>query len=546
MKNRIALIILTSLLSSNLLLAQGGEGELSNWFVYLILATVVILFFVVMIQVSDNMLAIEAKRMGIQDKTGRNFSLFPSFTDLFPKKVPAFVGEGEHLVALKQGHDILLEGAAANETKPAQSVTTYGVTITDFIGISPIPKILVEVGDQVKAGDPLFFDKKRPEIIHTAPVSGSVVEIRRGAKRSIQEIIIRADEEMQFRAFDVPALETTSREDIVAFMLQSGAWTFLRQRPYNTMPDPQVTPRDIFISTFDTAPLAPDLNLVVAGREAAFQKGLDVLAQLTGGSVYLGLDGSKGTEVAAAFTQATGVVKNWFAGKHPAGNVGVQIHNTRPVSAGEVIWTPMVQDVITLGELFLTGQFNTTRLVALTGAELKAPQYVQTYLGANLGELLQDNLANDHIRIISGDVLSGTQRSAEAFLGIFDDQVTVVEEGDDYEMFGWLLPIKPRPSVSGTFPTSFFPNMSFKADTNTHGEKRAFVVTGLYEQMLPMDIYPQHLMKSILVGDLEQMEGLGIYELVEEDIALAEFACVSKQPLQAILRDGLDKMRAEG
>lgn len=545
MKNRITLIILTFLLSSNLLLAQSGQEGSSNWFIYLVLATVVILFFGVMIQVSDNMLAIEAKRMGVKEQP-EGFSIFPSLTDIFPSKKPDFVGEEEHLIRLKQGHDILLEGAAEPKIEEARGVTTYAVTTSDFIGISPIPKMIVEVGDTVQAGDPLFYDKKRPEIIHTAPVSGEVIDIKRGAKRAIREVIILADKEIQYKSFEVPDLEQAKREDIVQFMLESGAWTFLRQRPYNTTPDPEVIPRDVYISTFDTAPLAPDLNLVVKGREVAFQKGLDLLGKLTTGGVYLGLDGRKNAEPAAAFTQATGVQRNWFAGKHPAGNVGVQIHNIDPIVAGEVIWTPTVQDVIVLGELFLSGKYDTSRLVALTGAELKEAKYVRTHLGARLEELLKDNLANDHIRIISGDVLSGIQRSKEEFLGVFDDQITVVEEGDDYEAFGWLLPIKPRPSVSGTFPTTFIPGMTFKAETNTHGEKRAFVVTGLYERMLPMDIYLQNLMKSTLIGDFEQMEGLGIYELVEEDVALAEFACVSKQPLQHILRDGLDKMRAEG
>lgn len=545
MRNRIALIILTVLLSSNLLLAQGGQEGSSNWFIYLVLATVVILFFVVMIQVSDNMLAIEAKRMGVKDD-GDGFSIFPSLSDILPNNKPDFIGEEEQLVRLKQGHDILLEGEAVAKVETAAEVSTYAITVSDYLGISPIPKMMVEVGDNVKAGDPLFFDKKRPNIMHTAPVSGEVIDIKRGAKRSIRQVIILADKEMKFKSFKVPNLEKASREDIVQFMLESGSWNFLRQRPYNTTPDPEVLPRDIYISTFDTAPLAPDLNLVVAGREAAFQKGLDVLTKLTAGEVHLGLDGRKESKASAVFTQALGVKKTWFSGKHPAGNVGVQIHNTQPLSSGEVIWTPEVQDVIALGELFLSGKYDTSRVVALTGVELKKGKYIRTYQGARLGELLKDNIASDNIRIISGDVLSGTKRSADDFLGIYDNQVTVVEEGDDYEMFGWLLPIKPRPSVSGTFPTTFIPGMKFKADTNTHGEKRAFVVTGLYERMLPMDIYLQHLMKSILIGDLEQMEGLGILELVEEDVALAEFACVSKQPLQSILRDGLDKMRVEG
>ncbi|MEM6377688.1 MAG: Na(+)-translocating NADH-quinone reductase subunit A [Bacteroidota bacterium] len=526
------------------LLAQsGGEGS-SNWFVYLLLAVVIILFFLVVIQVSDNMLAIEAKRMGVN--AGNSVSLFPSFRDFFPKDKPSFISEEEDLIVFKQGYDILLDGTAAHVVEDAQGVSTYGVAITDFIGISPIPKMMVEVGDNVKAGDPLFFDKKNPEIIHVAPISGEIIEIKRGEKRSITEVIILADKEVSYKKMDTPDLSKASREELVEFLLASGAWPLLRQRPYNVMPDPAVTPRDIFISTFDTAPLAPDLNLVVEGQELAFQKGLDVLGVLTDGAVNLGLNGGGDSTPSDAFTRASGVAKHWFDGPHPAGNVGIQIHNTAPIAAGETLWTLGVQEVITLGNLFLHGRLDTSRVIALTGAELEAPKYVKTYQGARLSELVKGNLKSDHVRIVSGDVLSGTQRSGDQFLGYYDDQVTVLEEGDDYEMFGWLLPIKPRPSVSGTFPTKLFPDLKFKANTNTHGEKRAFVVTGLYEKMLPMDVYIQHLLKAILVGDLERMEGLGIYEVVEEDIALCEFACVSKQPLQAILRDGLDKMRIEG
>ncbi len=544
MKNRIALSLLTILLATNGLMAQGG-GQSSNWFMYLLLAMVVLLFFLIFVRVSDSMLAIEAKRLGIEDGSKDSFSLFSSFGDLFPTKRPEHLSASAPFVKLTKGHDILLEGAAEGAVQPAQTVTTYAVSVPDFIGISPIPKVTVEVGDNVKAGDVLFYDKKKPEIQYVAPVSGEVIEITRGEKRSIKQIIILADKKQQFKSNKAPQLNDASREEIVNYLLETGAWTLLRQRPYNVTPEPSVVPRDVYISTFDTAPLAPNSNVVLVGKEAAFQKGLDVLAALTSGSVNLGMN-AKDATIAKAYTDATGVNKIYFDGKHPAGNVGVQIHNTKPIASGEVIWTLGVQEVATLGELFLSGNFDASRVVALTGAELKAPKYVSTYAGARLGELLKDNMANDHSRIISGDVLSGSQRDADSFLGYFDDQVTVVEEGDDYEMFGWLLPLKPRPSVSGTFPNKIFTDLVFKADTNTHGEQRAFVMTGLYEKMLPMDIYPQQLMKSIMINDMEAMEGLGIFELVEEDVALAEFACVSKQPLQSILRDGLDRMREEG
>lgn len=397
----------------------------------------------------------------------------------------------------------------------------------------------------MKAGDQLFFDKQMPDVAFVAPVSGEVIEINRGGKRAITEVVILADKAQQFRTFDVPNLATASTADLMAFIKASGAWSLLRQRPFNVVPNPDVAPRDIFISTFDSAPLAPDSAIIIAGQGVAFQQGLDVLAKLTTGKVYLGLDARGDKAPDAAFTDAKNVSKRYFRGKHPIGNVGVQIHHTAPVSGSDVVWTLGVQEVITLGKLFAEGRFDASRTVALTGAELNKPHYVRTYAGANIGELLKGNLKNDHVRFISGDVLSGMQKAENSYLNWYDDQVTVIEEGDDYELFGWLVPSGLRPSISNTFPNFLFPNVEFKGNTNTHGEKRAFVVTNDYEQVMPMDIYTQQLMKSITVNDIERMEGLGILELVEEDVALCEFSCVSKQPLQQILREGLDTMREQ-
>lgn len=531
----------------NLLFAQSTGDQGQTWFVYLLLAIAVLLFFVIVIQVSDNMLAIEAKRSGTS-QDGSAFSIFPSTKELVPRQKPDYAMD-ERVIKSSRGHDILLEGEAEKRVEDGTNVTTYAILPPNFIGISPIPKVVVEVGQAVKAGDVLFFDKKRPEIKYASPVSGEVIEVNRGAKRSIAEVVILADKDMQYRSYPDLDPESASRDQLIAFLLESGFWPMLRQRPFNIVPDPAVTPRDIFITTFDSAPLAPDLNLVVAGREEAFQRGLDILGKLTDGRVYLGLDARHKEEAPAQiFREAKGVEKFYFSGKHPIGNVGVQIHNTRPLTPNDVIWTPDVQAVITLGALFTEKRFNAERVVALTGAELKDPHYVRTYQGARIQELVRDQLSNspEKLRFISGDVLSGQKVNYESFLNFYDDQITVVEEGDYYELFGWLVPIAPRPSISGTFPNFLFPGLRFKADTNTHGERRAFVKTGDYERVLPMDVYPQQLMKSILVSDIERMEGLGIKELVEEDIALCEFVCVSKQPLQDILRQGLDKIREEG
>jgi len=540
-----AVYLLLFLLPMDVLLAQASDSGGSYYFTYGLIAIAAILFLGLVLNVSDNLLAVEAKRGGV-DTDPDQVSIYPRLNDIFTPKAPDYVDEDERVVNLKRGFDIKLEGEAELRIEPSMEANTFAVQPGNFVGMIPIPKVVVEQGQSVKAGDELFFDKKRPDIKYVAPVSGEIIAINRGEKRSIREIIILADKEQRYR--DLPAfdLESSTREELVKYLVEYGGWTMFNQRPFDIVPEIDEVPRDIFISTFDTAPLAPDLNFVVEGKGAAFQKGLDVLNKLTDGSVFLGMDARREEAPSPVFTQAQGVVHRWFRGKHPAGNVGVQIHNTKPINIGDRVWTLGVQDVITLGKMFTERRFDTERIVALAGAELKQPLYIKTHIGASLNELLKDNLASEHVRIISGDVLSGEKKAQDSFLNYRDDQITVIEEGDYYEMFGWLLPLKMRPSKSRTYPNFLFPDVKFQADTNMHGEKRAFVVTGQYEEVLPMDIYLQHLMKAILVNDFEKIEGLGIYELSEEDVALPEFVCTSKQPLQLILREGLDLMREQG
>jgi Na+-transporting NADH:ubiquinone oxidoreductase subunit A len=549
MKNIIAKTLLVvafqvAILSSSMAQSTGGSAG-SSYLLYGLLAVAVLVFFFILVQLSDNLIAIEAKKAGISED-GLNLGLIPGAREIVGSKKVGYVGAGTPVIGLKKGFDILLEGEAAKTCDEGVVVNTFAVQPPNFRGVLPIPKLMVEEGAEVKAGDVLFFDKNQPDVKYVAPVSGEIAEIRRGEKRAITEVIILADKAMKYRDMPAPDLAQADRATLRSFLMESGVWPLINQRPYDVVPDASKDPRNIFVSTFDTAPLAPDLNFVVAGQEEAFQKGLDVLAKMTDGNVYLGLDARGAQAPAAAFTQASGVVKKWFSGKHPVGNVGVQIHHTFPIVNDDVVWTVHVQTVITIGRLFLEGRFCADRIVAVTGAEVREPRYVKTYLGANIGELLKDGLSGDAVRIISGDVLSGARKEVKDFLNAQDDQVTVVREGDYYEMFGWLIPGSPRPSLSRTYPNFVFPDARFKADTNTHGEQRAFVVTGQYEDVLPMDIYPQQLMKSILVNDVERMEALGIKELSEEDIAICEFVCTSKQPLQQILREGLDEMLAQG
>lgn len=531
-------ITVALLFSSQLSFAAADSSP--NYLLYCLIGAGIVALMYAIISLADNMMQIEAKNLGA-DTSENDYSIFPSFSSLFKPKAGDHV-DPKKLVALKEGHDIKLVGGADTAHSIANTAKHYAIKPTNFRGMAPIPKITAAVGDHVKAGDAIMFDKGRPEIIYAAPVSGEVIEIRRGAKRAITEVIIKADQDVAFKENTVPNIESASREEVKKFLLATGGWAHLNQRPFDVVPSQDTTPKNIFVSTFATGPNAPDYNAIVDGNDAAFQKGLDVLNKLTDGQVFLGLDGRRGHSSHAAYTGAKGVVTNYFAGKHPVGNVGIQIHHTAPINSGDVVWTLKVQDVIIIGRLFMTGAYDTRTKVALTGAEVNNG-YVDTFLGASVGELVGPNLKHDHVRVISGDVLSGEPLPSDGYLDQKTSQITVLAEGDKHELFGWLLPLKPRPSVSPTFPTYIMPNHEFEVDTNTHGEKRAFVQTGAYEKVLPMDIYPQHLMKAIMANDFENMEGLGILELSEEDLALCEFVCPSKSPLQSILRDGLDTMR---
>ena len=445
-------------------------------------------------------------------------------------------------IKLKKGYDIKIIGTPKKTVHSNFKATTHAVKPTDFIGISPIPKLTVNVGDRVKAGDTLFYDKKKPEILYTAPVSGEIVEIKRGEKRSLAEVVILADEKISYKLFNPIRISSASRGEIVKFLLETGCWPFIRQRPYNVIANPDEQPKNIFISGFKTAPLAPDLGFTLQGQAAAFSAGVSILKKLTKGKVYLGLNPKQDDKV---FAQSKETEVTYFDGPHPAGNVGVHIHHTAPINKGDVVWTIDPQDVILIGRTVNTGKYDTSRLVALGGTPVSQPQYYKTYLGASIKNMVANNLTKDHVRFISGDILTGDKIATDGHVGAFHQQVTVVEEGDNYEFLGWLMPSYARPSVSRTFMSFMKPNKEYDVNTNTHGEHRGFVVTGAYEKVTPMDVLPMQLLKSILYRDFELMEGLGIYEVVEEDLALCEFICPSKTDVQEILREGLDYMREQ-
>lgn len=527
--------------STSQLSAQATETSGNVYVIAMLVIVGALILVSAILMLSENFIQLEAAKSDMD--ADQRKSLVPSINQLWQSSGPAYT-DGEQVIQLKKGHDIFLNGEAPLSVS-ADTSKRYSVKPTDYRGMAPIPKVVVAVGDEVKAGDVIFHAKKDDKVKFVAPVSGEIVEIRRGDKRAITDIVILGDSEVSYKQFDPPSIKEASRESIVDFLCEAGAWSMINERPFDVVPATDSEPKNIFISTFDSAPLAPDLSFIIQGKEEAFQKGIDTLVRLTTGDVHLGLDARGETAPSAAFTGATNCKKHWFSGKHPSGNVGVQIHHTAPINVGDKVWTLTVQQVVTLGELMYKGKYNAERIVSVVGAQISNPAYIKTHVGASINELTAGQINEGKSRIIDGDVLSGSTVGEDSFLGITSDQITAIKEGDYYEMFGWLLPLAPRPTISKTFPNFLFPNLKFDGDTNTHGEKRAFVVSGQYEKVLPMKIYPQHLMKAIMTGDFEQMEGLGIYELSEEDIALCEFTCTSKMPLQSILRDGLDMMRED-
>lgn len=443
-------------------------------------------------------------------------------------------------IKIKKGLDIRLIGEAEKVTVSPDSVDSVVIRPTDFHAL--VPKCLVNPGDVVKAGTPLFFSKKHPEIQFCSPVSGEVTEVVRGAKRKLMAIRILADKETQYQQVNVPSAEGASREELIAALCANGLWPYIKQRPFDVIANPNVAPRAIYISAFDSNPLAPDLDFALQGYGTEFQKGLDVLAKLAPVNLTVHTSRTK-SEI---FLKAKNVDIHTISGPHPSGNTGVQIHHISPVNKGEVVWTVSPQDVVIIGRLFTENRYNALRVVAITGSEVTRRRYAKAITGVPMRALLNGNLNHENnVRIISGNVLSGTRESIEGNLGFYDSQVTVIPEGYEPELFGWALPGFGKFSMNRSFFSWLTPGKKYTLDTNQHGEERAFVVSGEYEKVFPMNIYPVYLLKSILANDIERMEQLGIYEVAPEDFALCEFVCTSKIETQSIVRRGLDLVMSE-
>lgn len=446
-------------------------------------------------------------------------------------------------VSIRKGLDIRLEGEAAKNISSLPLSPTICISPLDFHGLNP--KLVVKEGDAVKAGDAIFFDKANESVMYCTPASGIVKAIVRGEKRRILQVLIETGAEQVYRQSDPINVASASADEVKAKMLANGLWPLVKQRPLDVVADPNQNPKAIFVTAFDSSPLAPDFNFVLEGREKDLQAGLLALTKLTSGKVHFNINPNQ----SSALSGVSGVEINKFSGKHPAGNVGTQIHHIDPVNKGEFVWTLNAIDVAIIGHFFNTGKFDLTRTIALTGSEVSNPQYYKVLPGTSMETIVNGKVKGNHVRYISGNVLTGDKKALNEYLGYYHNQVTVIPEGDQYKFFlttGWLGLGFDKFSNSRLFPTFLMPkSKKFVLDTNTNGEERAFVVTGELDRVFPFDILPMQLVKAAITNDIDGMENLGIYEVAPEDFALCEYVCTTKIDIQDKIRQGLDVIAKE-
>ena len=446
------------------------------------------------------------------------------------------------MIKIKKGIDIHLVGEAKKEVKDYMP-QLFAIKPHDFIGV--VPKMHVAEGDDVKVGTVLFHDKNNESVFFTSPASGKVKAIVRGEKRVILQVVIESDGKFETIDFGKADPSKLSRNEIVEKLVQSGTWTMLRQRPYSTIAKTQDEPKCIAVSMFDTAPLAPDNNFIVKDQMAAIKAGVEALAKLTKGMVYLNVNSSETQQALASLNfSAKNVTVTEFQGPHPAGNVSTQLNVLSPINKGETVWYTYAQNLIAIGNLFLNGVYDSSRVVAFTGSEVKEPMYYRTRIGADMSGLYE-NIVSENVRIISGNVLTGKKINGENFLGYYDSQVTVIPEGDHYQLFGWLAPNFKKFTSTNTMGASLCKKSKKVLDTNLNGGIRPLIMTGNFEKVFPFDIYPMQLIKACIIKDIDQMEELGIYEIDAEDFALCEVIDPSKTAIQQIVRESLEMLRKE-
>ena len=445
-------------------------------------------------------------------------------------------------IKIKKGLSINLKGEAPHTVLPAAKGSNVYALVPDFY-TGVVPKPAVKVGDSVAKGDAVFYDKCYPEMKFVAPVAGTIKAINRGAKRHILNIEIASEaSEQNEREFAPLDVDKASANEIKERLLESGLWGFIKQRPYDVVAHPDIVPRDIFVTALFTAPLAPDFDYVLEGRQAHLELALKALRKLTPGKLYISAANALNLNI-------EGVEEYVIEGPHPAGTVGVLINKTKPINKGEVVWTVNPADVIVIGRLFNKGIADFSRLVVITGSETTERGYVKAIAGCTIASLVDGKImrGNEDIRIISGNVLTGTKVEKNDYLGAYDNQITVIPEGDEtHDFFGWATPGFGKFSVSHSFPAWLMgKNKEYVIDARIKGGKRAMIMSNEYDSVFPMDIMPEYLLKAIIAFDIDKMENLGIYEVAPEDFALCEFVDTSKLEIQKIVRQGLDVLYKE-
>ena len=445
-------------------------------------------------------------------------------------------------IYLKKGLDLPINGTATQNTKKVIVPDVVAVKPTDFRGL--VPKLLVREGDKVLAGTPVLADKMSQNILFTSPVSGTVAEVVRGEKRKLLEVRIKADAEQEYVDFGVKKVDEMTAAQIKEAIMKAGLWPAVTQRPYGIIANPETKPKAIFVSAFSTAPLAANPEYALGAEIEHIQTAVNALGKLTDGGVHFSLNSE--TYSGTPFHKVENVIQHTFSGKHPAGNVGVQIHHISPIRKGETVWTVSLLMLAAIGKLFNTGKYDVRRKIAVTGPKAVNPAYVEGYPGISMKDIKEFYETPEDLRFISGDVLTGTNIGKEGYLGFFDNQVTILEEGNKYELLGWAKPFRTNLfSASRTYFSWLTPNKKYDMDTNLHGGPRAFVVNDVYSKVLPMDLYPVYLLKACLANDIDKMEKFGIYEVIEEDLALCEYVCPSKIYIQQIITDGISLMLKE-
>ena len=445
---------------------------------------------------------------------------------------------------LVKGHDIKIAGVPKNTVVEGETPEFVALKPSEFRGIKP--KLMVQEGDQVKIGTPLFHDKTNPEITWPSPGSGKIMEIKYGPRRVIEKIVVKlSDEESSeyFSSYNPQEINNLSRKKIVSALLKGSIFPFIRQRPYNKVPDPDVIPRDIFISGWNSGPLAVNLDLALRRRLPQFQAGVDILNKLTDGEVHLSYNENT---VSDTLLNVRGVRAHTFNGPHPAGNVGIQIHHVSPINLNDLVWVVNAQDVVRIGNFFLMGKLDTTLFVTVGGPSVLNPIHIKSRLGSKIEYLLKDNLSENENRIISGDILTGTKSSLEDFVEFYHSTISVIPNESSREFLGMLRPgsSSSRYSLTNAFIGSRQKYYSF--NTLKNGSERYILPINAWENVLPMDIIPNALYRAIYAKDIEEMEQLGIIECDEEDFALCSFACPSKIDVGGMIRQGLDLMEEEG